>query len=684
MSFLNNLKVKTKLFILTVITVIGISLVGFTGNKGIDSCSIALTEVSSVRLPSVLSLQIISEGQTAIKANTLSVLIYENNYTSQEKFKDILDEDKIIWQRIESGLKQYQALPQSKEESELWEQFLVEWNEWKKDNEDILNITQRLSKNKSEEKQKELFKEYFTELNTFSKSFLKAEETLSKIVHLNVDITEKSKIESDKIVTSSENLMFTALFATLIIVILLSLMISNQIIKSLNKFKDGLLGFFAYLNRESKDVELLDDKVNDEFGQMSKVVNENITKTKKGIEEDRRLIDETISVLGEFEQGDLCQRLNINVSNPALMQLKNVVNNMASNLESNIDNVLNILEQYAHYNYLNKISTKDLKEHLLKLANGVNTLGDSITEMLKENKTNGLTLDESSNILLENVDKLNVSSNEAAASLEETAAALEEITSNIRLNTENIAKMAKYSNEVTASSTNGEKLANQTNISMDEINAQVTAINEAITVIDQIAFQTNILSLNAAVEAATAGEAGKGFAVVAQEVRNLASRSAEAANEIKAIVENATLKANQGKDMAKNMIDGYKQLNENINQTINLIKDIEMSSKEQLLGIEQINDAVNQLDQQTQQNAMIASQTHDVAVLTDQIAKLVVSDADKKEFIGKHDVKAKKVDSKINKKIEEDIKPKKDSASKDRGIKRIDSKREDDKEWESF
>jgi len=140
-----------------------------------------------------------------------------------------------------------------------------------------------------------------------------------------------------------------------------------------------------------------------------------------------------------------------------------------------------------------------------------------------------------------------------------------------------------------------------------------------------------------------AGEAGKGFAVVAGEVRNLASRSAEAAKEIKAIVENATSKANQGKSIANDMIQGYSQLNHNILQTITLISDVEMASREQLLGIEQINDAVTQLDQQTQQNAMIASQTQDIAVLTDQIAKIVVSDADSKNFIGKNEVKAQSI-----------------------------------------
>ena len=129
-------------------------------------------------------------------------------------------------------------------------------------------------------------------------------------------------------------------------------------------------------------------------------------------------------------------------------------------------------------------------------------------------------------------------------------------------------------------------------------------------------------------------------------MRNLATRSAEAAKEIKNIVEDATIKANEGKTIATNMIDGYKGLNESISKTINLISDIEMSSKEQLSGIEQINDAVNELDRQTQQNAMIATEANDIAMNLDEVAKLIVEDANKKEFNGKTSVEAKNINTK--------------------------------------
>jgi len=399
-------------------------------------------------------------------------------------------------------------------------------------------------------------------------------------------------------------------------------------------FQEGLLDFFKFLNKEREETTLLKQS-NDEIGEMAKIVNQNIQFTKLNIKEDRQFIDETIKVLSEFEKGDLSQRLDITVNNPSLMQLKHVLDSMASNIETNINNVLTVLNEYTSYNYLNKVDNPNVQDHLLKLTTGVNLLGDSITSMLIENKKNGLTLNNSAHILLQNVDTLNLNANETAASLEQTAASLEEITSTIINNTGNISKMSEYANKVTTSVQKGNELASQTTLAMDEINDQVNSINEAISVIDQIAFQTNILSLNAAVEAATAGEAGKGFAVVAQEVRNLASRSAQAAKGIKDLVGSANDKANEGKKISDEMINGYTVLNENIKKTIELIRHVEVSSGEQQLGIEQINSAITLQDQQTQKLASIAMQTQEVANDTSSISNKVVENTNQKQFVGK-------------------------------------------------
>ena len=456
------------------------------------------------------------------------------------------------------------------------------------------------------------------------------------------------KANQENIDKNNSDLMYIIIFITffLLIISYLTFLIIKDITQSLSGFKNGLLSFFEYLNKKTQKISLLNDDSKDEFGEMAKFLNENIKEIEKKLVQDANLIDEAKVVMQRVSNGWYSQLIEKTTSNDSLEEFKNNVNSMITCTRNRFIEVDEILEQYAKHNYIVKLkmSQNDEKGGLYeRLVSGINNLQSSITIMLVENKSNGLTLENSSNILLENVNKLNSSSNEAAASLEETAAAIEEITSNIRNNTENISKMATYSSSVTKSAADGEQLANKTTQAMDEINSQVSLINDAILVIDQIAFQTNILSLNAAVEAATAGEAGRGFAVVAAEVRNLASRSAEAAKEIKTIVENAKNKADEGKTIANYMIDGYKNLNGNIEQTINLISDIQSASKEQLLGIEQINDAVNQLDQQTQMNATIASQAHDVSVITDKIAKLVVSNANEKEFEGKNEIRAKKI-----------------------------------------
>jgi len=478
------------------------------------------------------------------------------------------------------------------------------------------------------------------------KSLLAWRGLKSKIIN-SLQPLKKEVIESrkrfDHDLKSSLSWLLINSIIILLIVVIMNQIISKGIITSIHDFKKYLNSFFDFLNRKSNTIDNLQLHSNDEIAQMAKEVEKNIMLIRDTISQDRELLDEAEIVMSRASNGWFSQKITKSTKNKSLMELKTNINNMFDNMNSRFLYINSQLEKYASHDYMNEFKINNIEKDGVfdKFQINMKILKESITDMLVENKQNGLTLDESSDILLDNVDILNTNSNNAAASLEETAAALEEITTNISSNTQNIVKMSGFASSLNISSNSGKELANKTRKAMDEINTEVTAISDAISVIDQIAFQTNILSLNAAVEAATAGEAGKGFAVVAQEVRNLASRSAEAASEIKSLVENATFKANDGKNIANKMIDGYDNLNEDITKTINIITSIEISSKEQLSGITQINDAVNSLDQQTQQNATIASKTHEVAVQTDFIAKLVVTNANAKEFVGKDDVKAK-------------------------------------------
>jgi methyl-accepting chemotaxis protein len=521
------------------------------------------------------------------------------------------------------------------------------------------------------------------------------------IAKLSDDVKLSIKKDQDtigpEVASLNDNIIFLTTIIALIILIIsitLSIIIPRDIANLIETFQKGLLGFFSYLNKETTTVQPINIDSNDEIGVMTKVVNKNIENTRSLIDQDTALLEDVKRVVTEVGQGRLNKRIEKSTQSENLTELKEIFNNMlevtSKNVCEDINKINRVLENFAKLDFTDRV-----ENDIGGVAKGLNNLAEIINQMLVENKSNGLTLDASSDILLKNVDILNQNSNEAAAALEETAAALEEITGNISNNTSNIIQMSNLATNVTDSASKGEALANQTTKAMTEIDQEVNAINDAITVIDQIAFQTNILSLNAAVEAATAGEAGKGFAVVAQEVRNLASRSAEAANEIKALVQNATTKANGGRKIADEMISGYTTLNESISKTIELIKDVEMASKEQLTGIEQINDAVNSLDQQTQQNAMIASQTHDVAVDTDKIAKLVVSDADAKEFIGKNDVKAKNMEKDHTPASTQNTKSKTTDSKQDiqkpvsqskpsKQIEPIKASKSDDDEWASF
>ncbi len=214
-------------------------------------------------------------------------------------------------------------------------------------------------------------------------------------------------------------------------------------------------------------------------------------------------------------------------------------------------------------------------------------------------------------------------SNEQASSLEETSSALEEMASMSKVAADNAAGANKRTRSTSAIVTEGSQAMQDMEAAMADINGKAQKISNIIKAIEEIAFQTNLLALNAAVEAARAGEAGKGFAVVADEVRNLAGRSAQSARETTALIQDTVASVENGSRIAERLMESFKGIESGTSGITDLIDQIAAAALEQAQGVDQVNHAVAQMDQVTQQNAASSEETAAASAgLTAQIGEL--------------------------------------------------------------
>jgi methyl-accepting chemotaxis protein len=444
-----NLRLKLTLFSLLALS--GLLAAVITGIFGIRSGIQSVTELGHQRLPSVIALQAIREGQTALKSSTFEVALWENDTEAQDQFTEIAKDKRKIWARIDTAWKEYESIPKTAEENEIWVKFVQEWNVWKKFDLQTIALIDQLAANKNASHQAALYGNYFMLGGQQRMPYITSEKLLNEVVDMNTRIVALETNLAESTTKLAQSIMYVVGGSAVVVVLGMAVLITGSIFRQMGGDPSAAVA-------TARSIAEGDLRFN--------------ISVKPG---DKQSLMASMAYMQEHLRGLISQILN------SAESLSKSAHTLARDVQK--------VSQSGAEEMNAASSTSDAVEGIILRVNRISQAAESALELSQD----------AGKFSLEGQDVVNRAADQMGSTLE-----------SVRESSELIHKLGVYSSEISA----------------------------VVSVIKDVADQTNLLALNAAIEAARAGEQGRGFAVVADEVRKLAERTGQSTQDISSMIGN--------------------------------------------------------------------------------------------------------------------------------------------------
>ena len=609
----NNLKIGTKLiasFALLTILAAAVGLIGIYDINKLEKAEAALFE--NMLVPTE-QLGDIAKAQQRIRINMRDLLFLQQNEQDRDRFLGTIE---TLREKVDSLNTEYDRTILSEEMQTVFNGYSVAWTEYGP-------LIDRFVALETAGNDREAIALLNGDLFTVGKQ---VESSLEGMQAMKVRHAQASAEQGHAEAERAKFIMIAVLIATVLLAIGLGLFISRQISSSLRmvaerveklrglcitNFEHGMgaaaRGDLSY--KIETGTEPLDIQSKDEIGQLAATFNQMLAQVKAmvaGFEQMRGTLREVTAETGTLitaaRQGDLQERADARRFQGAYAELVQGTNELLDAVAAPITEAGQALSRAAERDLSVRMDGSYQGEYQ-RLQQAVNTALANLDEALSQVNASSEQVSAAATQITAGSQNLAQGASEQASSLEEISSSLQELASMARQTSANSQEVRSLAEEARGSTGRGSQSMRQMSDAMDKIKSSSAATAKIVKTIDEIAFQTNLLALNAAVEAARAGEAGKGFAVVAEEVRNLAMRSAEAAKNTAAMIEESVENVEQGVAFNAEVLRNLDEIATQVNKVGEVIAEVAAASEQQTQGVDQISTAVEELNGVTQQNA---------------------------------------------------------------------------------